>query len=184
MIHYMLLPKEEMKLLRKEYRLRFFIVLLFFVSCAIVVGIIALIPSYLKTEQELVEAALLRENLLKNQKESGADIIEKDLLQSQILAEKIIEEMDPNVHSEVIEKIISRLPRSVSLTSFQFTREAGTSTPLVGVIQGRAETRESLLGFKKELEKDVAFSLVEVPLSDLAKSRNIFFTINLNIKRK
>ena len=46
MIHYTLLPEKEAGALRLEYKIRILIVLLFFVSCAVIVGIISLIPGY------------------------------------------------------------------------------------------------------------------------------------------
>lgn len=184
MIHYMLLPKEEMKLLRKEYRLRLCIIALFFISCAVVVGIIALVPAYLEAQQKMAEAQSRLAAYEKSEVASGANQIEKELIQTQVLAEKILAEENNVIASEIIQKIVSHRSNSISLFSFQFSREAGTSTPTSVVVQGRAATRENLLAFKKALESDKTFSAVDLPLSDLAKSRNISFTVRFTIDHK
>jgi hypothetical protein len=48
------------------------------------------------------------------------------------------------------------------------------------VLQGKALTREGLIAFKKNLEQDKRFSGVELPISDLAKSKDIPFALRLS----
>lgn len=180
MIHYMLLPKDEMKALRREYRVRLSIAVLFFLSCAVALGIAALIPSYIYTHSQQIEVAVRKAEIEKNRKASGADQIEKDLAESQIIAEKIARETDSISNSSVIEKVISHRIPSISLSSFEVARALGSTTPTKVIIQGKAQTREALLDFKKGLEGDSSFADIELPLSDLAKSKNITFAVRFS----
>lgn len=181
MIHYTLLPKNEMKMLRREYRVRLFVIALFFVSTGIVIGIAALIPTYLYTEQQVKEASRNRALLEENRKANGALQIERDLLKSQTIAEKILSEVGSAPYSEILERIISHRPKDILLSSFIFSdvTSSATSTQTEIQLRGKAISRETLLAFKKRLESDVAFTVVELPLSDLAKSKAIGFSVRL-----
>jgi uncharacterized phage-associated protein len=120
-----------------------------------------------------------REELQKNRKESGADKIEEDLIQSQNIAERIVAHEDQTTHSNIIQNIISHRSKNVTLSSIDISHASGTSTPWAVIVQGKSATREALLDFQKSLEGDQLFSQVELPLSDLAKSKNISFGIRI-----
>jgi hypothetical protein len=183
MIHYMLLPKEEMKLLRKEYRLRFAIVALFALSSIVTVGILSLIPSYLHVWGERSAAMARYTELERNRRASGAEERERELNQTQVLAEKIISDNQGVQGTSLVEKILAHRRSSITLNSFTIVRDVGTSTLAEAKLEGRASTREALLEFKRALEKDRTWSSVELPLSDLAKSRNISFSVKLKQAR-
>jgi hypothetical protein len=183
MIHYTLLPREEMKELRKEYRIRLFIVASFFFSSVFIIGIFSLLPSYTLIHNQEKESVNRREELQKNRKESGADQIEKDLVESQTIADMIVVHEDQTTHSNIVQRIISHRSRNVTLSSIEISRSSGTSTPWAVIVQGKSVTRESLLDFKKNLEGDAVFSQVELPLSDLAKSKNISFGLRIMLNK-
>ncbi len=172
-----------MKELRKEYRIRLFIITSFFFSIVFMFGIIALIPSYVSTQLQEKESVGRKEELQKNRKASGADEIEKDLLQSQAIASRIVAHEDSTTHSNIIQSIISYRSRQITLLSFEVARATGTSTPWTVIIQGKSASREALLEFKKGLENSALFSQVELPLSDLAKSKNIGFSIRVVLRQ-
>ncbi len=183
MIHYTLIPPEEMRALRREYRMRLCIVISFFVSCGVVLGIISLIPAYLYSRAQESEVALRTEKLQEGRKASGIVQIEKDLSQSQAIAEQITAEMDQIVHSDSIARVVALRPQQVLISSFAFSRASGTTTPYEIIVQGKAPTREVLIAFEKELKESPAFSKVDLPLSDLVKSKNISFALKLSLKK-
>ncbi len=179
MIHYTLLPHEEIKSLRREYRTRLFVIASFFISCAVVFGIISLIPSYIFSHGQESGVQERLEKLQKSRKASGTDQIEKDIAQSRAIAEKIMVDKNKIIYSESIQKILSHRSPQILLSSFEISHALGTTTPYEAIIQGKALTREALLEFKKGLESDTSFSEVDLPLSDLAKSKNISFALRL-----
>lgn len=184
MIHYMLLPKEEMRILRREYRVRLSIIVLFFASCAILAGMIGLLPSFAQVRAEKKELLAKFEELEKTRKENGAEQIEKDLLRSQAIAKKILETENDAVYSSIVEKVIAKRPQQVALSFLDLGRSEDTATTTLMSVQGKAANREALLEFKKRLESDPAIKSVELPLSDLAKSRNVAFTVKIMVSHE
>jgi hypothetical protein len=183
MIHYILLPAEERHALRREYRLRIAIVMLFFVSFAILIGIVSLTPAYLNTYSQENAALLSQVNVQKSRAESGADKIEKDLVLSQAIAQKILNEKDPINYTGMFQQILSHRNKNVELTSFMVSRDSATSTFAKVALEGKALTREGLLQFKTDLEQDKSFSGITLPLEDLTKSKNAAFNLQLKYKK-
>lgn len=182
MIHYTLLPQEEIKSLRHEYRVRFFIILIFFVSCGIILGIFSLIPSSLLSYAQEMQVSEKTSALQKIRKESGVEVVEKDLVESQRIADRMVKDRNTIAYFDSIQKIAMHRPASLFISSFEITHERATSSPYLAVIQGKAATRESLLAFKSALEQDVSFEAIDLPLSDLAKSKDVSFALKLKIK--
>ncbi len=186
MIHYTLLPEKEIKKLKTEYRTRLLIILLFFISFAVLIGIGALTPAYLfssiKEKDALGDLQMIKNNRQKN----GTADISKDLAKTNDLVKKIKEHQDKVISSEVITRIILNKNSQIKMTSFQFSsiastaKNATTSTTQI-VIQGKSDDRESLVAFKESLEADSFFTKVELPVSDLAKSKDIPFSLRLSI---
>ena len=182
MIHYTLLPEKEIKKLKKEYRTRLVIFLLFFMSCSVFVGIISLAPAYIFSytqEKEVLDR--LAELQIKRQTDVVGSI-KKELTDVTTIINKIKTGSDSVIYSNIVSKIISQKPSGVSIKSFdmQATGESATST-IIAVIQGKAITRESLVAFKDRLTKDPLISKVELPVSDLAKSRDISYSIKVSL---
>ncbi len=184
MIHYILIPEGERRALRREYRLRITIVAFLFVSCALVVGIGSLLPVYIFSYGQEREAILREEAVRKSRIESGADQIEKDLIITQAIAERILAEKDPVSYTGLIQKILSYRKKEILVAAFEFTKDVSTSTLGRVSVQGKALSREALLEFKKSIEGDKTFTDIELPLSDLAKSKNLDFNLRFKIRKQ
>lgn len=180
MIHYTLLPEEEIRKLRKEYRIRFIIILFFFISCAIIIGILSLFPSYILSRNQGSQAEKSREELQKSREERGIAQVEKELDQSKKIINEIDAELPKAVFSDLVTSIASHRTSSILISDFELksTQAKGTTTVEI-VIQGKALTRDALLSFKKSLDQDKRFSSAELPISDLARSKDIPFAIRL-----
>jgi hypothetical protein len=183
MIHYILLPAEERHALRREYRLRLVIILLFFVSLAALIGIAALVPSFLYSYTQEKSAIEGQQVIQKLRKESGADQIENDLVLSQAIAKRILTEKDPVVYNQVVQNILSHRSKGLSITSFALLKDNGTTTAAKISLSGKAATRDSLLQFKNDLLNDKLFTEVDLPLEDLAKSKDVSFNMNFKLKK-
>ncbi|MDQ5893637.1 MAG: hypothetical protein QG640_649 [Patescibacteria group bacterium] len=182
MIHYTLLPDKEIKSLKKEYRTRLFIVAAFFISCGILVGIGSLIPAYIFSYTQEKEALRSLQTLQENRKERGTDVVITDLASAQVLMDELKKHQDNTEFSQIISEIILRKPTQVSVNSFQLGLSKETaSSSLDVIVQGKALTRDSLVNFKKSLEQNPLISKIDLPISDLAKSKDISFTLKLII---
>ncbi len=77
----------------------------------------------------------------------------------------------------VLERIAARAPQGgVALTGTSIRRQQGGAAV---TISGTAAARESLVAFSKSLEAEPSFRNVALPVSALAKSRDITFSISL-----
>ncbi|MEK7095369.1 MAG: hypothetical protein AAB917_01800 [Patescibacteria group bacterium] len=180
MIHYTLLPDDEIKKLRWEYRIRLSIILLFFVSCAMVIGTFSLIPSYILSDTQGIQAVKNAEELQKSRQARGIDQVEKELAQNQMLTRELNLENKEIMFSDIIQSISKHRSGQVTLSAFELSGfQTKSTTTISAVIQGKALTREALIAFKDSLENDSKFAGIELPISDLAKSKNINFAMRL-----
>jgi hypothetical protein len=183
MIHYTLLPEKDAKGLKLEYRIRVFIVLLFFVSCAVIAGIISLTPAYMISS---IQEKELNDKLLAVQKSKvarGVDVSIEELNKSSEIL-KILKETDRATHiSSTIQEIASLKLPSSTFNSIQINHVPEDKSDYEIIIQGRSSTRESLLELKKSLEINPIFSKVEFPIPDLTKSKDVTFAVKLKLNK-
>lgn len=178
-MHHTLLPIHERKALRREYRLRLIAVFLLLLSFALLIGMGALFPSYVKIlyeeKAELGTALSLQNN--KDLMEISAK--EKELADDKFLVDELAKTNTSIRPSSLIESI--GLQRgSVSLTSIDV--DLTSTTTAVMIIQGVAPTRDELLKFKEKLENLVPGNIVDLPLSQLAKNTKLQFSLKLTQK--
>ena len=172
-----------MKSLRWEYRRRLLITFLFFVSCAIIVGILSLIPSYILSETQSAQASKITADLQKSRQASGMDQVEKDLAQSQAIINELKGNESKFSFFDSIQDVVKYHSPLIAINSFNFSSDIISPTTTIShiVIQGNAVTRDALIGLQKNLEQDNNFSKVELPISDFAKSSDIGFSIRLTL---
>lgn len=185
MIHYILLPSKERKALQREYRIRLAILMMLFASISIMVGILCLLPSYLHISNAEDNVLSQKMTLLQSRKDSGGEEIQKSLLRTQVIAEKVLSPINsqPLLYEDILQKIIVLKKKDVVLRSMSMSLTQGTSTVASVVVLGQATTRESLLDFKTQLENNPIFAEVTLPLSDLAKSREVSFSLTFKVKK-
>ena len=159
MIYYTLLPQEKIKALRKEYHIRLFITIMFFISCILLFGVFLLIPSYISTYNKEGRALDSVKEIEKGRAERGADEIEKELKSDNIRLQSVLDLSKYSINnSELIQNIISNRSNNILIYSFSLNKEEGTSTPTEIIIQGRSSTREALIDFKEGLESIITKS--------------------------
>jgi hypothetical protein len=182
MIHYTLLPEKEMRILRREYRIRVFIVLIFFISCAIFIGMGFMVPSFILSYTQEKESIRKIELMQKDREVSGIDNILGELSKSGELLKKLKEDADPVVFSDIIRSIINYKSTLISIQAIQITKNKEASSTIEMIVQGKAPTRELVLDFKKKLDQDSRIIKVELPISDLAKSKDLVFSMRITLK--
>jgi len=171
-----LLPPIEKQRIRKEHTLRILIVYIIFVSTAIAIGLVLLLPSYffVSVIKKGAESEIL---IIKNSSEST----EREEIDNQLRITKerllAVTEQEPRTpFYEVIEKMANYVDWSINIDTISYIRatdEGNSSLQLVGF----AKTRDNLLSFTKSLENDDLFSEVILPVSSLAKDQDIEFNI-------
>jgi len=172
-----LLPQQEKKRLHKEYLARLFIVALTFIFCAQVIGIISLVPAFLlskaKVDQITAEQRALGQTL---EKERDVDL-DEDIKKAKAQVDQLQLSTTTMATGKLFESIINDRTAGIKIVSFNLDRRDGSQSSLV--LNGTAITRDTLVLFQKTLEKEAMFSLVDLPVSDLAKSRDLTFSLRI-----
>lgn len=176
-----LLLKEESKKIKKEYIYRFFMLLLSGLSGILVLFLISLLPAYvlLKTDKEV----LTEEVKISQNSELNAD--RKRLKERLNNLRDTLNTLDTKQYeiSSFIQQITERQPRTVNISTIAFdSKSSGAIEKSNIIIQGTANSRESLASFSKSLEEVEGFESVALPFSSFAKDTEIPFSITILLK--
>ena len=176
-MNYTFLPNLEKSSLIREYRIRALIVLLFFISISIVIGIGSLFPAYIYSSLE--EKIHLRQvtDLRKTSDDATVTAIQKQLAASSAILNTVSNNIGTNIYSQALNSRVSTRG-NINLNSFAFERP--TSNTLNVTISGIAPTRKDLLAFKNRLQGLSSKTTVDLPLSTLAKDSDVSFSIQIN----
>ena len=175
-----LLPLNERKALRSEYRVRLMIIILFMFSLAGVIGIGALFPAYVRALSEEKVQIDVANKLKAAQKIQGITAMEDELKSDQRVLITLPKSGGARI-SAVAQSIVG-LRQSIKLNSFNFTQPGNATSTVTVFMQGFAPTRNDLLSFKTRLETTLPGAVVDLPISELAKSTDIQFSIKVTYK--
>lgn len=174
------LPNLEKKELRKEYLLRLIIVACGGIFVVTFSAIIFLLPAYisskaLRTQAQQAFNTIAQKGVTIETQETEAKV--KSLNELLDRFSDGIQRPKPTDTLKFIESI--RVP-GVALSTVEFTY-AASSTMEIRII-GEAVTRDALITYKKKIEGSGIAQKIDLPVSDLAKSKDIAFTIKITTK--
>lgn len=177
---YRLLPQEYVDKLRKQYRLRLVTVFLWFFAIMIIIGAISLFPSYLllNTQTKDVESRLAEQ--VKVTKQDDTKDVDTKLAQTSELLKSFDltgKKLQPSAFVQLIVKY--KIP-GISISTIEISKKAPGIVSIV--VAGDATTREVLSTFRKNIQKDSQIATVILPDSDLAKSKDIRFSMSITTK--
>jgi len=172
-----LLPNHSKKIISKDYILRRYAVILgvvVFVQIWLIVFLLpSLVTSYFKNKDLSYQVESMKESNVAKDAGFISDMIvstnnklslyENDFNYPQIVP--------------IIKDVLSYKSQSISFTDFMY-EFTGSSSATIS-LRGRAMTRESLVSFVRNLEASNLFKEVDLPVSNLAKDKDIDFTVNL-----
>lgn len=175
-----LLPFEEKKKLRKEYRRRIFVVFLLMIIVAEAIMAILLVPTIILviSQEKDFKAQLLEYGELSAEGEGGSfNALLKETTEK-------LNELSPAKNkalpSEAIIKIVKT--KTIGIHLERFTYKAGKDFATGDfTIDGKAETRDALLLFRKALEAEKSFSAVRLPVSNFAQEKDIPFSVGVTV---
>ena len=175
-MNYTFLPENEKKSLKREYRIRLLIVLCFFISVGIFIGICSLFPAYIHATLE--ERVHIRQVAVIQKTAEAATVkeLQKEIAQSTTLLNTASDTIGPDVFYSAVSSIVG-VHGNMKLTSF--TLEHPSPTTMTVVVSGIAPTRNDLLSFKARLLKLPNSTSVDLPLSILAQDSKIPFSIQI-----
>ena len=169
-----LLPAMRKKEIRIEYYIRLSIVLLVFVNVVVLIGVVALFPSYMyvKSETEAV-----KEEYERYQAEVSAnkELVE-ELVRHSYITTTLQEVLDEERFTDILNEVLLKRPEGVTVVGFSYSRTAHTMT-----LHGIAATRDLVAPFAQDLEESERFSSVPVPIADLAKNTDLPFQLQMTM---
>ena len=170
------IPLVEQKILKRGYRLHALVAALFIFSVVGLIGIGSLSPSYIAayTSERTERGAV--DSMKRDKAARGEATIEEELRADTARISALSGTLGAIRASALIERTIAARG-TVRVTSISVAEIASTTATLV--LQGVAPTRESLVSFKTRLEGLAAGTKADLPISELAKNKDISFSLKV-----
>jgi len=170
-----LLTNKTKQNLKSEYRLRLFAVLFMFVSGLLIIGDVFLLPSLLlsKAQKSSTEdrVHLVEQGLALREADLSSETVQLVTSKLDVLSSL----RDKKQFSESLREIIENKPSGISIETFFYTQKNGNEGALT--LSGVARTRKDLSSFENILKNHPEFTDVLLPVSNLAKDKDISFSV-------
>ena len=173
-----LIPPDAKKVVRKEYWYRTLSVWLFLISLPLLVFSTLLVPTYILFSSQ-IRALLLEEQYMQMNNSEMYKSAVSTIQEANMVAQQLEDTQDTLPSSEILNAIEAAQSSTISLSRFTYQRSGNTIHTIM--LGGTATDRASLASFKEVLERNPLFVQAEVPVSDLAKDRDLPFTIEISV---
>lgn len=173
-----LIPPSLRKTIIKEYWIRTVSVWLLLLSAVSVVAVLLSLPVYVLLSTQVEVYARSADEA--QSRITQLDGSESTLLKANGLAQKIVALRQQQVFSDQIALLEKLQNDGIELTGFQF----GLSKKAIAPVQvsGVAETRQALADYRTALLMQANIAEVVLPISNLAKDRDIEFSLAVTFK--
>ena len=172
-----LIPASAKNSLIKEYWMRAVTVWFFLGSAAVLLGIFILVPSYVLTNSQVSAYKDSAESA--SEKSANYETVSKELERSGKLAAMMKENFALISTSEYITLFRSLEGDGIEISQISITRAEKGVEPIM--ISGVADDRQALAAFRDSVVAQEGVSSVDLPLSNLAKDKDIPFEITVTI---
>lgn len=175
-----LVPPNARKIVVTEYWTRVASVWLFVVCIVSVIIMLLISPVYvLVTTNAKAYARTASESA---EKVAEFDLSAGALVKANIMAQKIFDLREVESFSSVISSLESFQGDDISIDGFVFGRKDGALSPVQ--VTGQAATRQALASFRDVLLSQPNITDVFLPISNLAKDKDIQFSISIVFKQE
>ncbi len=175
MSYYTFLPRIDQQKMRREYRIRAFIVFIFFIAVAIIIGVTSLFPAYvystLEEKMHLGQVATIQ----KSTDIAAVNTIQRQLSTSKNIVDAVNSTVQTVDYSAAIKSVVA-IRGTIQINSISVENPANS---LSITISGIAPTRVDLLAFKNRLQALTPQTTVNLPISILAEDKNVPFSIQI-----
>lgn len=177
-----LLPENIKVSLKKEYSIRRFIIVMFFIAIVQITFLVFIFPTWMVSayKEEVISEEYDKFNKISS--DSNIDPI-ADRIQSINKKLGILNNvLQYPTLVPYVDTVLSNKSSSIFIEQFSFSLKNSKEGNLA--VAGVAKTRESLVSFVDLLKEADTFKEVNLPISNLAKDKDIDFTIELVIEQK
>lgn len=175
-----LLPDNLKKEIKTEYKTRLLTMIFIFVIIFQFSLFIFVLPSWVISSSKEKDMILETEDAANAQFFKDSDEIISTITSTNVRLGYITSLLEYPKVRPFADTVISSKNSSIHLT--QFTYAAVNKTDTTISIQGVSATREALISFSKTLQDSKMFKTVDLPISNLAKDKDIVFSMTLTIK--
>lgn len=175
-----LIPANARKIVVTEYWTRVASVWLFIVSFVSLMIMLLISPVYVLVTTSAKAYALTASEAA--EKVAEYDLSVSALIKANILAQKIFDLREVERFSSVISSLESLQGEDISIESFEFGRKDKALSPVQ--VTGQATTRQALASFRDVLLRQSNVTDVFLPISNLAKDKDIQFSISVVFKQE
>lgn len=180
-----LLPFEEKKRIRAEYRRRVVAVFLLFVILAELTATVLFVPTLIVLLSRESDYKTLLDSVTKEEGNSSSSFREYLKETTDKLGE-LSPEKNPASPTAVFMNIASAHVPGVHIERLSYKPAEGKKETDFSVgsvsVEGKADNREDLVLFKESLDRTGAFSSVALPISNLALDKDIRFSMTVNVR--
>ena len=170
-----LIPPTAKKSIKREYIKRVLTVWLLLFSAGFAILAVFLLPTFVALRGEI--SALEETAEVGLARVSQFDISATELITANTQAKSLLDRATSSSPVEVINTLTEYAGTKVTLTNFQFINLATLGKLTVS---GIASTRQDLALFRDAVGNDVRFSMVDLPISNLIKDKDLLFTMNIS----
>lgn len=172
-----LLTDQARQKVAHEYAVRRAIVILCGLILVFLIGVIGLLPSFVLSnarQNEALERMRVINSVERGEDESG--LTDWLLLTNQMLI-ALSPKLDTDRPSDFIEQVINQNLKGVHLVGFSWVKKEGN---VALSVDGVAQDRQTLITFENHLNTSGHFSKINLPISNLAKDKDIDFQIKFS----
>lgn len=170
-----LLPPDAKKTVRTEYWLRVLTVWCVLIGFAMVVVILLKIPTFVYLQ--LQTKAFSAESATASDRSAAFAEAQEAVEDANALSRVLIDTAEETSLITVQKTIDTIAGSGIKINTFSFEKAEGVLTAVT--IAGVAETRLALAKFSDDIEAHEWFASADVPISNLAKDRDIAFNIEI-----
>lgn len=170
-----LLPPEGRKIVDRSYRLRIGSTFIILAMIVVVLLCVSLVPTYIFTYYQ--NRAFTLDGYRKSTNTEAYTLIEGALKKTQGELTQLSTTRSLTPVSEVVDAVHELAQSGVTLSHVSVEAPNGVVKSLI--VRGTADTRETLAVFADALEASPYFESVQVPISDLARDRQLPFTLEI-----
>lgn len=180
-----LLSSEEKEILKKGLKRRSLMLSSFLISAAFMIGLIMLFPAYFLASEN-IQKITSDDNFTENEDENSGKYFLN--LPEEIESKLAILNSSNNTTSvsKILSEIVDNIPIGIKINSISFDRgqDYNGKTGIDITLSGISANRDALVDFSSRLKISELFSEINVPVSNLAKDKNLPFSIKIFIEQQ
>jgi hypothetical protein len=174
-----LIPPAAKKKIIIEYWLRVVSVWFYIWTVAILGSVAIMFPAYVLIHSQV--SVYEQSAQTASEKVANFEEVKKQIEHSNELATKMQNQLVLPRMSDYLTLFRSLEGQGVTLSNIEMSRAEAAFSPIR--VSGRAESRQALASFRDRISADARVEKVDLPLSNLAKDKDIQFSLTVTLKK-